>query len=105
MVISPDVSDLPYSIENGVKYFELTAEPVTREILPGVFINGWGYNGSIPGPTIQVYTGDRVRIRVINRLPEATSVHWHGLDIPNAMDGVPEMELSPAIKPGNYYDY
>jgi len=105
VVISPDVSDLPYSIENGVKYFELTAEPVTREILPGVFINGWGYNGSIPGPTIQVYTGDRVRIRVINRLPEATSVHWHGLDIPNAMDGVPEMEPSPAIEPGSHLDY
>lgn len=105
MVVTPDNFNLPFTIHNGIKYFELIAEPVKREILPGVFINGWGYNGSIPGPTIQVYTGDRVCIRVVNRLTEATSVHWHGLDIPNAMDGVPEMEPSPAIEPGSHFDY
>lgn len=76
-----------------------------REILPGLFIKGWGYNGSIPGPTIQVYHGDYVCIRVFNHLPEATSVHWHGLDVPNVMDGVPEAEPSPKIEPGGYFDY
>jgi FtsP/CotA-like multicopper oxidase with cupredoxin domain len=105
MVITPDVPNLPFTIKNGVRFFELTAEPVKREILPGLYINGWGYNGSIPGPTIQVFTGDTVNIRVFNHLPESTSVHWHGLDVPNSMDGVPEMELSPAILPGSYFDY
>ncbi|MEF3309479.1 multicopper oxidase domain-containing protein [Paenibacillus sp. GYB004] len=70
-----------------------------------MFINGWGYNGSIPGPTIRVLTGDYVNIRVINRLPEPTSVHWHGLDVPNRMDGVPDVEPSPKIDPGTYFDY
>lgn len=105
MVITPDVPDLPFKLQNGVKYFELTAEPVKRELLPGLYINGWGYNGSIPGPTIQVYSGDYVNIRVINHLPEATSVHWHGLDVPNVMDGVPEVEPSPKIESGGYFDY
>ena len=105
MVNTPDVPDLPFKLKNGVKYFELIAEPVKREILPGFYINGWGYNGSIPGPTIQVNTGDYVNIRVINHLPEATSVHWHGLDVPNMMDGVPEIEPSPKIEPNGYFDY
>lgn len=105
MVLTPGVQTLPFEMRNGLKYFELTAEPVEREILPDVFIKGWGYNGSIPGPTIQVNAGDFVNIRVINYLPEATSVHWHGLDVPNIMDGVPDVEPSPKISPGQYFDY
>lgn len=105
MVVTPDIPNLSYQMENGIKYFELVAEPVKREILPGLFLNGWGYNGSIPGPTIQVYPGDLVSIRVINHLPEATSVHWHGLDVPVAMDGVPDVEPSPKIEPGASFDY
>lgn len=105
MVSTPDVPDLPYSLHNGVKHFELVAEPVKRELLPGLYINGWGYNGCIPGPTIKVYHGDYVSIRVVNHLPEATSVHWHGLDVPNMMDGVPDVEPSPKIEPGWYFDY
>lgn len=105
MVITPDIPTLKCTIRNGIKFFELIAEPVYQEILPGVFIKGWGYNGSIPGPTIQVYPGDYVNIRVINHLPEATSIHWHGLDVPNKMDGVPDVEPSPRIEPGHYFDY
>lgn len=105
MVITPDINTLPYYIRNGVKCFELVAEPVQREILPGIYINGWGYNGSIPGPTIMVYPKDYVNIRVYNKLPEDTSVHWHGLDVPNVMDGVPSVEPSPSIQPGKYFDY
>lgn len=105
MVITPDISTLEYTMKNGIKYFELVAETVNQEILPGVFIKGWGYNGSIPGPTIQVYPGDYISIRVINQLPEATSIHWHGLNVPNVMDGVPEVEPSPRIEPGHYFDY
>ncbi|HWR44844.1 copper oxidase [Sporomusa sp.] len=105
MVISPDLENLPYIMIKGVKYFELVAEPVERELLPGLWIRGWGYNGSIPGPTIQVYPGDYVNIRVYNALPEGTSVHWHGLDIPNNMDGVPEIQPTPLIRPKCYFDY
>jgi FtsP/CotA-like multicopper oxidase with cupredoxin domain len=105
MVISPDIPDLPYITHHGVKHFELVAEPVERELLPGLSIRGWGYNGTIPGPTIQVYPGDVVNIRVCNALPAATSVHWHGLDVPNDMDGVSEVEPTPLIKPGGYFDY
>ncbi|MGF7060943.1 multicopper oxidase family protein [Brassicibacter mesophilus] len=105
MVITPDVSDLSYALHNGIKYFELIAEPVKREILSSLYINAWGYNGSMPGPTIQVYPGDYVNIRVINKLPEPTSIHWHGLDVPNVMDGVPAVEPSPKIDPGKYFDY
>ena len=105
MVITPDVPDLPFVLHNGIKYFELVAEPGKREILSGLFINAWGYNGSMPGPTIQVYPGDYINVRIINKLPEPTSVHWHGLDIPNVMDGVPDVEPSPEIGPGKYFDY
>jgi FtsP/CotA-like multicopper oxidase with cupredoxin domain len=85
MVITPGVDDLPYIERRGIKHFELVAEPVSREILPGIFIQGWGYNGSIPGPTIKVYPEDCVNIRVYNALNEPTSVHWHGLDIQKSM--------------------
>lgn len=105
MIITPNINNLPFKLQNGIKYFQLIAEPVEQEILPGLFIKGWGYNGSIPGPTIQVKSGDYVKIRVINYLPEATSVHWHGLDVPNKMDGVPDVEPSPLIRPGEYFDY
>jgi Putative multicopper oxidases len=105
MVITPDIENLNYTWIDGYKFFQLIAEPVKREILPGIFIEGWGYNGSIPGPTIQVYPKDNVIIRVVNHLSEPTSVHWHGLNIPNKMDGVPEVEPSPLIKPGEYFDY
>ncbi|MFL0198002.1 multicopper oxidase family protein [Clostridium sp. WILCCON 0269] len=105
MVVTPNVPSLKYTTCKGIKCFELSAEPVNQEILPGVFIKGWGYNGSIPGPTIKVYPNDYVNIRVYNGLPEATSIHWHGLNIPNVMDGVPSVEPSPKIMPGHCFDY
>jgi FtsP/CotA-like multicopper oxidase with cupredoxin domain len=105
MVVTPDLRNLQYKEIRGVKYFELIAEEVTQEILPGLFIKAWGYNGSTPGPTILVNHGDYVNIRVYNNLPEPTSVHWHGLIVNNIMDGVPEVEPSPRIDPGYYFDY
>lgn len=105
MIISPDLNHLQCSTIRGVKYFELVAEEVKQEILPGLHIKAYGYNGSTPGPTIIVNPGDYVNIRVINKLTEPTSVHWHGLNVPNSMDGVPEMEPSPKIEPGSYFDY
>lgn len=105
MITAPDLPILPCRIDGGVKLFELTAEPVIRELLPGIWMEGWGYNGCIPGPLIIVRTGDDVIIRVRNRLPAPTSVHWHGLDVPNTMDGVPGIEPTPYIQPGASYDY
>ena len=79
---------LPWRMNNGVKEFHLVAEPVVREMAPGFKVNMWGYNGQSPGPTIEVVEGDRVRIFVTNKLPEHTTIHWHGQRLPNGMDGV-----------------
>ena len=79
---------LPWRMNAGVKEFHLVAEPVVREMAPGFKANMWGYNGQSPGPTIEVVEGDRVRVFVTNKLPEHTSVHWHGQRLPNGMDGV-----------------
>lgn len=95
---------LPWKMNNGVKEFHLVAEPVVREIAPGMKANLWGYNGQSPGPTIEVVEGDRVRIFVTNRLPERTSVHWHGQRLPNGMDGVSGL-TQPAIEPGKTFVY
>ena len=95
---------LPWRMRNGVKEFHLVAEPVIREIAPGMQAHLWGYNGQSPGPTIEVVEGDRVRIFVTNRLPEHTSVHWHGQRLPNGMDGVSGLN-QPPIKPGQTYVY
>ena len=95
---------LPWRMNNNVKEFHLVAEPVKREIAPGMFANLWGYNGQSPGPTIEVVEGDRVRIFVTNRLPEKTSVHWHGQRLPNGMDGVSGL-TQPAIAPGKTFVY
>lgn len=103
-VVTLDVPDLPFELDNGVKVFHLVAEPVKQTILPGKVVNLWGYNGSAPGPTIQVNQGDRVRIIVDNHLPEPTSMHWHGFEIPNDMDGVPGISQDP-IPPGGRFTY
>ena len=79
---------LPWRMNQGVKEFHLVAEPVVREMAPGFKANMWGYNGQSPGPTIEVVEGDRVRIFVTNKLPEHTTIHWHGQRLPNGMDGV-----------------
>jgi hypothetical protein len=103
-VHSPDVADLPYRLDNGVKEFHLTAEPVKQEFMPGKTMDLWGFNGSAPGPTIQVDQGDRVRIIVDNHLPEPFSMHWHGFEIPVDMDGSPGTSQDP-IKPGGRFIY
>ncbi|WP_211466731.1 multicopper oxidase family protein [Collimonas silvisoli] len=95
---------LPWRMKNGVKEFHLVAEPVVREIAPGMKANLWGYNGQSPGPTIEVVEGDRVRIFVTNKLPEHTSVHWHGQRLPHGMDGVTGL-TQPGIRPGKTFVY
>ena len=78
--------------------------PVKREFLPGLFMDVWGFNGTMPGPTIEAVQGDRVRLVVHNELPESTAIHWHGLEMPVRFDGVPGLTQQP-IRPGETYAY
>jgi FtsP/CotA-like multicopper oxidase with cupredoxin domain len=94
-VVTPNGSTLPWRVVNGVKVGHLIAEPVQHEFAPGLSAECWGYNGSTPGPTIEAVEGDRVRIYVTNRLPEPTTVHWHGIILPNGMDGVSGLNQKP----------
>jgi FtsP/CotA-like multicopper oxidase with cupredoxin domain len=103
-VQTPDVPHLPWTLDNGVKVFRLTVEPVRVEFLPGRPVDVWGFNGSMPGPTIEANEGDRVRLVVENRLPEMFAMHWHGLEIPIDMDGGPGISQDP-IPPGGAFTY
>ncbi len=106
-VVHPDLNTLkPRRVnEDGVnKEFHIICEPVKREFVPGRTIDCWGFNGTCPGPTIEVTQGDRVRLVVENRLPEAFSMHWHGFEIPIDMDGVPGVTQDP-IPPGGTFVY
>ena len=103
-VITPNGSTLPFKMKDGVKEFHLIAEEVKREFMPGMVVDCWGYNGQTPGPTIEAVEGDRVRIFVSNKLPEHTAVHWHGLFLPNGMDGVGGLTQK-YIEPGETYAY
>jgi manganese oxidase len=103
-LVSPDLPNMPWRWENGVKVFEIRVEHVRTELIPGRAMDGWGFNGSVPGPTIQVTEGDRVRLIVENRLPEPFSMHWHGLEIPNDMDGMPGISQD-AILPNGRFVY
>ena len=95
---------LPPRINGEWKEFHLVAEPVVREMAPGMKAHLWGYNGQSPGPTIEVVEGDKVRIFVTNKLPEHTTIHWHGQILPSGMDGVGGLN-QPHIKPGETYVY
>jgi FtsP/CotA-like multicopper oxidase with cupredoxin domain len=103
-VVTPNGVSLPFTLVNGVKEFHLVAEPVKREFAPGMTVNCWGYNGQTPGPTIEAVEGDRVRILVTNHLNEPTSAHWHGVILPNGMDGVGGVTQK-HIQPGETYAY
>jgi len=103
-VVTPDVPHLPWRLENGVKVFKISAEHVRTKFLPGRTVDAWGFNGSVPGPTIEVNEGDRLRFIVENRLPELFSMHWHGLEVPVAMDGMPGISQDP-IRPGDKFVY
>jgi hypothetical protein len=104
LVESPDIAQLQWRMDGSVKEFHLVAEPVKQELVPGKVANLWGFNGSAPGPTIQVNQGDQVRIIVDNHLPEPFSMHWHGFEIPHDMDGAPGTSQDP-IRPGGRFVY
>jgi FtsP/CotA-like multicopper oxidase with cupredoxin domain len=95
---------LPWKQNGDWKEFHLVAEPVVREFAPGMKVHLWGYNGQAPGPTIEAVEGDKVRIFVTNKLPEHTTVHWHGMILPSGMDGVGGV-TQPHIPPGKTFVY
>src|SRR6267378_4873576 len=103
-VTTTNGATLPWKMVDGVKVFHLTAEPVTHEFASGLVAECWGYNGRVHGPTIEAVEGDKVRIYVTNKLPAATSIHWHGIILPNGMDGVSGL-TQPPIKPGETFKY
>jgi len=96
--------ELPFRMDNGVKVFELKPSVVKWTILPGVTVDAYAYNGQIPGPRIHIKQGDRIRVNVTNDLPEETTIHWHGMILPNQMDGPAEITQNP-IKPGGSFSY
>lgn len=103
-VEAPDLPKLTWRTIGGVKEFQLNCMAVKQEFLPGIFMNVFGFNGSMPGPTIEATQGERVRIVVRNQLPEPTAMHWHGFELPIAMDGVPGL-VQDLIAPGGEYTY
>ncbi len=103
-VETPNGATLPWQLVAGVKVFHLVVEPVRHEFAPGLAGNCWGYNGRVHGPTIEAVEGDRVRIYVTNKLDAPTTVHWHGLFVPNGMDGVGGLTQR-AIEPGETFRY
>lgn len=94
----------PKILPDGTKEFALTAKVVKWELEPGKTVDAWTFNDTVPGPTLKVAVGDKVRVVVKNELPESTSVHWHGILLPNDVDGVANMTQAP-IKPGSTFTY
>src|SRR6266850_3630819 len=103
-VVVPNGGALPFKIVDGVKVFHLVAEEVDHAFDSGLRAKCWGYNGRVNGTAIEAVEGERIRIYVTNRLPVATSVHWHGIYLPNGMDGVGGL-TQPYIKPGETAKY
>jgi len=95
---------LSYQMEGDTKVFHLTAAPIKWEIVKGTIATAWAYNGMVPGPLIHVTEGDKVRIILKNNLPEPTTIHWHGIQVPNNMDGIPDITQKP-IQPGESFTY
>ena len=89
---------------NGVKVFHLMAMPVRWEVTPGQFVTAFAYNGQVPGPQIRVSAGDRIRVILTNHLTQPTTIHWHGMTVPNSMDGVPYVTQDP-VMPGKTFTY
>ncbi len=95
---------LDYTLDGNTKVFELTAQAVQWPIFDNNYVTAWTYNGMVPGPLIRVTAGDQVRINVHNTLTEPTTIHWHGIEVPNEMDGIPDMTQA-AIQPGETFTY
>jgi len=102
--VTPGGATLPWKVVDGVKVYHLVAEEVDHEFAPGLRARCWGYNGCVHGPTLEAVEGDRVRVYVTNELPASTTIHWHGVFLPNGMDGVGGLTQR-AIAPGETFRY
>lgn len=98
------LQELSFTMDKGTKVFNLTAAPVKWSILKDTIVTVWAYNGMVPGPLIHVTNGDKVRIIIKNNLPEPTTIHWHGIQVPNNMDGIPDETQKP-VNPGESFTY
>ena len=98
------LQELASTVVDGARQFDLTCDKVRWEVTPGNFVEALAYNSQVPGPIIRVTEGERVRVRVTNKLDQTTSVHWHGQRVVNKMDGVPFV-TQPTIKPGETFTY
>ena len=94
----------PITPSGRVVEVSLVAARSTASIVDGTETEVWAYNGTVPGPEIRVELGDTVRVELRNELPQPTSIHWHGIRVPNAMDGVPGLNQDP-IPPGGSFVY
>jgi FtsP/CotA-like multicopper oxidase with cupredoxin domain len=103
-VEAPDIPKMEWTQEGQFKVFRIRAEVLQREFITGKWVNVWGFNGSMPGPVVEITEGDHVRFIVENHLPEDFSMHWHGLEVPFGMDGVPGLQQDP-IPPGGSFTY
>jgi FtsP/CotA-like multicopper oxidase with cupredoxin domain len=92
------------TVSGELREFEITAAPTRLTVLDGRALEVWAYNGQVPGPTLRVRRGDTLRVRFTNRLPQPTTIHWHGVRVPNRMDGVPGV-TQPPIRPGESFVY
>jgi FtsP/CotA-like multicopper oxidase with cupredoxin domain len=96
---APDINPDPRILE-----IALDARVASVEIGEGLRVDAWTYNGGLPGPLIRARVGDRLIVHFTNHLPQPTTVHWHGLRVPVAMDGVPDVS-QPQVKPGESFTY
>ena len=103
-VVTPNGATLQWRTVRGVKVGHLIAEQIQHEFAPGLRARTYGYNGRTPGPTLEAVEGDHIRVYVTNRLPAPTTIHWHGVIVPNGMDGVGGLNQKP-IPPGETYRY
>jgi manganese oxidase len=94
----------PKVLPDGTKEFDLTASVIDWEVSPGKTVKAWAYNSQVPGPWIKTNVGDKVHVKLTNHLPQSTVIHFHGLEVPNAMDGVPDV-TQPPVKPGETFTY
>ena len=94
----------PWKLVGDQKVFELTLAPKKQRTAEGLIKDGLAVNGSIPAPTIRVNQGDKLKIIVTNKMKEGTSIHWHGMDLPNSQDGVPGI-TQPVVHPGKQFVY
>ncbi len=103
-VVTPNGGSVPFEVIKGVKVFHITASEMEHEFTPGLKALCWGYNGRVNSTTIEAVEGERVRIYVTNRLKVPTTIHWHGLYLPNGMDGISGLTQRP-IEPGETFRY